>query len=248
MVQGAQSFSRSLNVLQMIADYDGAPTIADLLSRTDLTRPTLYRILGSLEAEGLVLRQRDKSYILGIRLVTLARKALADNDLRKIARPCLEKLRDETGETVHLAIRSGDELVYVDKIESTATVRMTSTIGTRVNFHSTGVGKAFLSAMEPSDADELIDRLTLSRITRYTTTDKKVLRDIVAQSRQQGFVFDDQENEEGIVCYGAAICSAVGAPVAAVSVSIPTFRLQSDPGFYISPLQKWTRQISSLLD
>ncbi|HAT85908.1 MAG TPA: IclR family transcriptional regulator [Rhizobiales bacterium] len=248
MVQGAQSFSRSLNVLQMIADYDGAPTIADLLSRTDLTRPTLYRILGSLEAEGLVQRQRDKSYILGIRLVSLARKALADNDLRKIARPCLEKLRDETGETVHLALRSGDELVYVDKIESTATVRMTSTIGTRVTFHSTGVGKAFLSAMEPSDADELIDRLTLSRITRYTTTDKKVLRDIVAQSRQQGFVFDDQENEEGIVCYGAAICSTGGGPVAAISVSIPTFRLQSDPDFYTAPLQKWSRQISGLLD
>jgi IclR family KDG regulon transcriptional repressor len=248
MVKGAQSFTRSLNVLQMIADFDGAPTVTDLLVETELTRPTLYRILASLEAEGLIQRERDKSYSLGLRLVSLSRKALAENDLRKIARPLLEKLRDETGETVHLALRSGDELVYIDKIESTATVRMTSTIGTRVPFHSSGVGKAFLSALSPLEAEELIEGLEMPQITAYTNTDKDVLRAVVAQSRVQGYVFDEQENEEGIVCFGAPICAVNGAPVASVSVSIPKFRLQPDTDFYFVPLLKWTRQISALLD
>lgn len=247
VVKGAQSFSRSIEVLQEIADCPEPASFSYLLEHLDLTRPTLYRVLASLEAEGLIRKRPDRCFELGIRLVSLARKALAENDIRRISREFLLRLRDQTGETVHLAVRSAEELVYVDKIESTALVRMSSTIGTRVPLHSSGVGKAFLSALSQSVAEELISGLILTPVTKFTNTDPDVLRATIADARLKGFVFDNQENEEGIACFGAAIRAASGAPVASVSVSVPLFRLDEDHDRYSKPLIDCTNRISGLL-
>ncbi|WP_420405471.1 IclR family transcriptional regulator [Nisaea sp.] len=243
-VKGAQSFSRSLGVLQIVADSDGEADIGRLQEATGLTRPTLYRILASLEAEGLLVRRPGKQWELGARLVALARKALAESDIRTLARAHLEALRDRTGETVHLALRSGDELVYVDKIESRQLVRMSSEIGTRVTFYSSGVGKAFLSALAPPASERIIGALEPRPMTRFTNTDKDVLREVVSAARRKGYVVDAQENEEGIVCFGAPICAAEDRPVASVSVSVPLFRLKDDPNHYSVPLVACTRSIS----
>ncbi len=246
-VQGTQSFSRAMSVLQQIADADRAPTRAELLRSCELTRPTLYRIIASLQAEGLIETTGDNRYRLGGRLVGLARQALAQNDVRKIAEPSLRELRDATCETVHLAIRSGNELVYIDKMESLEIVRMSSTIGTRVPFHSSGVGKAFLSALPPSDADQLIDRLTLTKITSFTVTERDELQETVITAKAAGFVCDNQENEIGIVCFGAAVCESTERPVASISVSVPLFRLAEDTSRYSAPLLKAVADISAKL-
>ncbi len=247
-IQGAQSFSRNINILQQIADASTAPTRAELLKHCGLTRPTLYRIIASLEAEGLIEATVDNRYRLGGKLVSLARQALAQNDVRKIAEPSLARLRDATGETVHLAIRTGEELVYIDKIESREVVRMASTVGTRVSFHSSSVGKAFLSALSPPHANRLIDQMTLSKITSFTTTDRATLQKTVKQARAAGFVCDNQENEIGIVCFGAAVCEGPNRPVASVSVSVPLFRLSEDPSRYSTPLLEAVNEISAQLE
>lgn len=246
-VPGTQSFSRFMDLLQHICDRASPPNLSDLMGESDLTRPTLYRSLAALEAEGLITQTGDKRYHPGTRLVTLARTALKDVDIRSLARPELEHLRDATGETVHLAIRNGEELVYIEKIESHAMVRMASTIGTSVPFHSTSVGKAFLSALSPEESDALIAQLPLSKITPHTTTNPVHLSRRVADVRAAGFVLDDQENELGIVCYGAAIRDANGYPVASVSVSVPLFRNRDDPNFYSAPLKRYVGEISRQL-
>ncbi|MGI9373652.1 MAG: IclR family transcriptional regulator [Hyphomicrobiales bacterium] len=243
-VQGMQSFARSMDVLQEIADAPIPPEFSQLFSESSLTRPTLHRILAALEAEGLVEQIAGKRYRLGARVVMLARKSLADNDIRQVARPYLERLRSETGETVHLAVRSGDCLVYIDKIESMEIVRMASTIGTRVPFHSSGVGKAYLSALGSQDAGALIKGLDMKKITRFTTTSRTKLEAIVQEARRRGFVFDDQENEEGVVCYGAAICDDTHTPVASVSVSVPLFRHSGGEEFYAKPLCQCVDEIA----
>jgi DNA-binding IclR family transcriptional regulator len=245
-VQGTQSFARSIGLLQLIADAGEAPSRADLVKRSGLTRPTLYRIIASLEAEGLIEATGENRYRIGGRLVSLARTGLEQNDVRKVAEPFLTQLRNATGETVHLASRTGDELVYIDKIESQAAVRMISMIGTRVAFHSTAVGKAFLSAMQSSKADELINRIDLPELTQFTTTNREALRTIVRQAEQDGYVREDQENEIGIVCFGAAIVQAIDHPVASISVSVPLFRLD-DAQRYTAPLMDAVAEISKRL-
>lgn len=246
-IQGAQSFARNMNVLQQIADAGTPPSRAELMQHCGLTRPTLYRIVASLEAEGLIATTKDNRYTLGGRLVMLARKALAQNDIREIAGSPLMHLRDTTGETVHLAIRSGDDLIYIDKFESREVVRMASTIGTRVTFSSSGVGKAFLSALPVSEAESLIAKMSIHKITPFTTIDHSAMKDIVSQTRVAGFVCDNQENEIGIVCFGAAICEGTDRPVASVSVSVPLFRLHEDISRYSVPLLEAVAVISAKL-
>lgn len=245
-VQGTQSFSRNMDVLQHIADATAPLSRAELGKLTDLTRPTLYRIIAALEAEGLVEATGDNRYRLGGRLISLARAALAQNDIRHIAEAELSHLRDVTGETVHLAIRSGDEMVYIDKIESREAVRMASTIGTRVPFHSSGVGKAFLSAMAEGDSINLLSRIPLAAITAFTTTDMAAISAKVSQARADGFVCDEQENEVGITCYGAAIRDAPDHPVASISISVPLFRLK-EASRYSVPLLAAVARISQRL-
>jgi len=124
---------------------------------------------------------------------------------------------------------------------------MASTIGTRVPFHSTGVGKAFLSALAEKDAATLTEQIPLNPVTRFTTIDPGTLTRKIDAARSQGFVFDDQENEVGIVCYGAAIVDATGLPVASISVSVPLFRHRNTPEFYSAPLMRHRNAIERQL-
>ena len=246
-VQGTQSFARSISLLRHIADRSEPPALKDLLLECGLTRPSLYRMLAGLEAEGLILQTADKRYLPGPGLISLARKALGAQDIRVIARPALERLRDACGETVHLAMYSANAMVYIDKIESLQSVRMASMIGTRVALHSTGVGKAYLSALEPKKAEAMMQAMDLPSVTRFTATSHESLRSRIEQSRRQGYVFDDQENELGIVCYGAAILEAAYQPCACISISVPLYRHSADPAQYRDPLLACTAEISTLL-
>ena len=242
-IQGTQSFSRSIRLLQHICDRVTPPAFQDLLAECTFTRPTLYRLLHGLEAEGLIRQTGDRRYKPGARLINLARTALATSDIRELAREALVRVRDITGETVHLAVPSGEGLVYIDKIESLETVRMNSTIGTFVPLHSSGVGKAYLSALPEEELDNYLENAVLSPITPFTTTDPGALRAQIDQCRARGFVFDSQENETGIACFGAPILDEDGYPIAAVSVSVPLFRLSEDDLRYSSALLECVRNL-----
>ncbi|MGI9522582.1 MAG: IclR family transcriptional regulator [Hyphomicrobiaceae bacterium] len=245
-VQGAQSFARSMMVLQSIADAVQPPAIGDLMVDGGLTRPTLYRILGSLEAEGLIRQTAGKRFVLGPRLIGLAHRALAQNDIRTIAHEELAALRDATGETVHLAVRNLQEMVYIDKIESQQLVRMASGIGTRVPFHSSSVGRAYLAALSETEALELIEELQLNLVTERTPTKQRRMQKLIEQARSRGYSYDDEENETGIVCFGAPILDAEAQPVASVSVSVPSFRLDENHERYWKPLIQCCSNISTV--
>ena len=246
-VKGTQSFSRSIDVLQIISDQDRAIIFTDILKKSDLTRPTLYRILSSLEEEGLVHKTNSKHYKLGSRLISLAQNALAQFDIRRIAYSALSKLRDETGETVHLAIRSKDMMVYVDKFESKEIVRMTSMVGTLIPFYSSSVGKAYLSGIDENQLNEILKNLELLPQTlQNKPTLDKIYKDIELTNKN-GYSFDNEENENGIICFGASIKDVTSFPVASVSVSIPTFRLKKDKSIYWKPLLSKCNEISKLL-
>ena len=190
------------------------------------------------------MKTHDKCYRLGARLIGLAHTALAQVDVRQVARPALASLRDDTGETVHLAIRNLDELVYLDKIESRELVRMASTVGTRVPFHSSSVGKAYLAALSIDEAEQIMARLHFPALIANTSRGLEELREKVELTRERGHSFDDQENEDGTVCFGAAIQDGSGLPVASVSISIPVFRLNKDMSHYWRPLVERCAQIS----
>ena len=226
-VQGAASFAKFMTVLQAIADEPGRLDMAALAKALPYPRGTLYRIVQALAAEGLVGENRRRgTFELGPRLVQLAARSWEGSDLRNAARDHIRALRDATGETVHLAVPSGGAMVYIDKLESPRAVRMMSSIGTRVELHSTSVGKAWLAALPAGRCADLVAGLDMKPRTPATITDPELLLADIAATRARGHSLDDQENEPDIRCIGAAIVDRSGEPVGCISLSMPVYRYE----------------------
>ncbi|WP_109479769.1 IclR family transcriptional regulator [Paraburkholderia sp. C35] len=236
---GTAAFSKFMSVLQLIADAKDAPSVPQLAAASGFPRPTVYRIVGALIAEGLVVESlRGGTFELGPRLLTLASRSWERSDVRVAAADALQTLRDATQETVDLAVRSGSEMVYIEKLESPHAVRMASRIGTRVTLYSSSVGKAYLAALDDTARDGLLEGVTLARFTPNTIVEPDALRAELEETRARGYAEDREENEAQIFCYGCAIRGADGLPIACISVSIPLFRRSDTPlETYVEPLR-----------
>lgn len=251
-VAGTAAFSKFMHVLQIVADWpttNSGPTVAEVVRTSGLPRPTVHRIVAALLAEQLLTETRGGNGLaLGVRLMQLASRSWGQSELRVIAAEELKRLRDVTGDTVHLAVPNGRNMVYIEKLESLSAVRMASRIGTNVPMHSTAVGKAYLAALEPSSFEKLLKDLDLQPLTGKTVTDRELLRAQVEFIRGRGWSVDDEENESAIFCFGGAICGAGGTPVAAISISTLIFRQKGDPlQSYVRPLLAACAAISARL-
>lgn len=243
---GTAAFSKFMAVLQLIADASEPQTIAQLSAASGYPRPTVYRIVGALIAEGLVIENaRTGALNLGPRLINLASRSWGHSDLRVAATDALRELRDATRETVHLAVPSDLGMVYIEKLESPQAVRMASRIGTRVTLYSSSVGKAYLAALSPQARERLLGVLRLERFTPNTITHLDALRRELDETAERGYAEDREENEAQIFCYGGAIRARNGEPVGCVSISIPLFRRSATPlETYVAPLLTACRTIS----
>jgi len=245
-VPGTAAFTKFMNVLQAVSDASSAPSVGDLSKALGYPRPTTHRIVAALLAEGMLAELGSDGRVgLGPRLISLAYKAWEGSDLRAIAEPYLEHLRDTLDETVHLAMRSGLEMIYISKLESRRTVRMASRIGTRVTLYSSSVGKAWLSQQAPDAAKSLIDACSIRSFTEKTITDPGQLYTEIEMSAARGYTTDLEENEADICCYGCPIVVPGQGTVACVSVSMPSYRFQSlDREEAIAAIQACTRGIA----
>lgn len=246
-VQGTASFSKFMDVLQAVADEPGKLDMARLTKKLPYPRGTLYRIVTALVAENLILENRDTgAFQLGHRLIHLASKSWETSDLRSAARDHIEALRDATGETVHLAVPSGNGMVYIDKLESPRTVRMNSRIGTRVELYSTSVGKAYLAALPEDICREIVEGLDMRPRARNTITDLAALLAELRKARAQGYSYDDEENEADIRCFGGAVLDRSGMPIGGVSLSIPIYRYDEERArLFIDKVRETVRAISA---
>jgi DNA-binding IclR family transcriptional regulator len=249
-VAGTAAFSKFMHVLQLVADWPDAnqpPNVMGLVRASGYPRPTVHRIVAGLLAERLLVEtQGGKGLALGARLIQLASRSWGRSELRLIAADELKRLRDLTGETVHLAVPNGNSMVYIEKLESLSAVRMASRIGTSVSMHSTAVGKAYMAALDPASFENLLKGLDLDRHTPKTVTERAALRRQVEVIRARGWSVDDEENESAIYCFGGVIRGQSGAPVAAISISTLMFRQKDDPPeSYVAPLLAACAAVSS---
>jgi IclR family KDG regulon transcriptional repressor len=125
---------------------------------------------------------------------------------------------------VHLAVPSRNRMVYIDKLVGSSTVQMKTSIGGQVELHSTSVGKAWLSGLPDQRLLEVLQSLELRRHTAKTFTTPEALLDELKRTREQGFAFDDEENEPDIRCLGSPIFNRSREPIGAVSISMPVYR------------------------
>lgn len=215
----SSSVQRALHIL---VELSGGPiTISEVGRRLNVHRTTSMRLLRTLEEEQFVRRTDDGSYRIGPRMVTLAHAALESLDVRAVAGTHLRTLGAACGHTVHLAGLEGDQVMYLDKVESRHAVRMYSRIGAHAPLHATGVGKAILAAMPEQQRTHLLGAEPYGRYTPNTHTTRSELDVELTEAAKRGWALDDFEHEEFIHCVAAPIREADGRVSAAVSVSAP---------------------------
>jgi len=219
------TLGKAISVLDIVASSDEPMRFTDILAVSDQPRGTLHRQLSNLVEEGLLSLGRDHAYSVGIRLLKFAAKAWAGNQFRAIAEPHLRALHDLTGETVHLGVLRGNEVIYLDKVESRQAVRMYSQIGNASPVYCTGVGKAAMSALPEAEVKAIIATIKFHRFTDSTLTTPAALMNEIETIRQCGNAYDREEHEPGIRCVAAPIYSADRSFVGGVSVTGPAYRI-----------------------
>lgn len=217
---------KALSLLDLVARNPNL-TLSELGRKAGVPAPTALRLLRALQEESLVQVDGEGRYRLGIQCLVLGSTYLENFDLRAEARVELERLAEETGETVHLGVPDATEVIYVDKVETSHSVRMYSRVGAASPMYSTGIGKAILAHAGPALFDAVAEA-GLVRRTPNTITEPARLREELKRVREQGYAVDDIENEDGIRCAAAAVLRADGTPLAAVSVSGPASRISED--------------------
>lgn len=213
---------KALDVLEAFADSEGL-ALVDVSQRVRLNKSRTFRLLYTLAERGYVERSADGlRYKLGVKL--LERAALVRRDIRDVARPFMLELQKRFNEMVNLGVLDNGHVLYVDIVESSRPFRMSATVGCRMTTHRTALGKAMLAhimADEPGSLSHgLVGKLPKARL--------QVLRRELKLVRSRGYAVDNEDNEPGVACIGAAILDAAQRPVAAISVSGPVQRILSN--------------------
>jgi IclR family acetate operon transcriptional repressor len=222
---GTGTLGKAMAVLETVALADRPLRFTDVLAVSGQPRGTLHRQLSHLVQEGLLELRTDHAYVPGLRLLKLASASWARNEFRAVAAPFLEALHRETGETVHLGVLRGREIIYLDKVESRQAVRMNSQIGNASPAYCTGVGKAALSVLEEGALEAILSGVEFRRFTPQTITDRPALLAELADIRESGIAFDREEHEPGIRCVAAPVFDPGRSLVAGVSVTGPAYRV-----------------------
>jgi len=221
-----QVLDRAVVILDTLAAVGGDLSLFELSERLDLHKSTIHRLLMVLERHRLVERHPESGkYGLGLKLFELGQNAFARLGIGDRAHPHLERLASEAGETAHLCTLDDGEVLYLEKVEPSRTVRVPSGVGHRNPAHCTAVGKALLADLEDAELDAIIRRRGLRQYTPNTITSAAVLRRELRTIRERGYAIDDEEIEEGLRCVGAPVRDHSGRVVASMSVAGPAFRL-----------------------
>jgi IclR family KDG regulon transcriptional repressor len=219
--------SKALQVLQAFSYEHPVMGVSELSRKLNMGKSSVHRVLCTLAEQGFVAKTDDDRYRLGLKLHELGQLVVSSLELRQVAHGPLERLRNECGETVHIAVLEGADVVYVYRIESQSTLRTFSRVGRRVPAHTTSSGKCLLAFSEP-EATEIVLRAGLRRIGPRSITTERGLLDALAKIRSNGYAVSVEENERGVVSIGAPVFGHEGTCIAAVSMAGPSLRVATD--------------------
>lgn len=227
---GTQTLTRGLAVLQAVAG--GARELMEISQVVGTSRSTTHRLASCLVQERFLRFTANAGYVLGPKLIELGFQAREEVSLAVAARPYLEQLAEQSGDTIHLALRDADDVLYLDKIPGKRGLEMRSRVGHRMPLATTGVGKALMLEMPESDWKYFYQKSTVATsvgaaklVPKHSWTE---FRDRMRQYAEGGYAFDLEDNEPSIRCVSAPIYDAGQVLVAAVSVSstVPYMSLQ----------------------
>lgn len=231
-----QSLIRAIDILDLVSKNKEGINVTEISDQLNLHKSTAYRLLSTLEYKNFVKKDKNKKYKVGKRVIEIGYQALNNIDLRKEMRPILQKLGEITEETIHLGVLDNFKVFYIDKVETSHTIRMYSSIGKGGPLYCTGIGKALLAFSEQEYINRFLKQVKFVKYTDNTITHKKELKDELEKIKKSGYAIDNMEHEDNIRCVAAPILDYSGDLIAAISISAPTQRMSMKRATKLSKL------------
>lgn len=217
---------RTLAILELLAENPQGLSVADLVRGLGVSQNSAFRITQTLHERGyLHRRESDKRYTLSNRLFDLSRPRVHEKSLALCAHEALRELRDLTGETVQLVVRSGEKGVVLEQVSGHHPVKVLGEVGMRVPLYSCAPGKAILAFLPEAEFNDWLASVKLKKFTDTTRSTRRTLLADLTEIRRHRYSTDLAEGLAGIHCVGAPVFNAYEYPVAAVTVMAPIFRL-----------------------
>ncbi|WP_432470134.1 IclR family transcriptional regulator [Amphritea sp. HPY] len=223
-----QVIDRAALLLDAISRYTKPVKLKVLSADTNLHPSTAHRILHSLIDNRFVDRDGSGEYRLGQRLLQLSNRQHTDIDLRAVALPYMEQLRDKIGETVNLTIREGDVVIYFEKATPNRMMHVQQIVGSRAPLHVTAVGKLMLGLSGEDEIRSYAQRTNLPSYTRNTFSSLPALIEECHTSVERGYALDNEEAEIDVGCIGVLLYDQSGGITAGLSLSAPIERRKDE--------------------
>ncbi len=251
--RGDKSFlavaDKLFTALETVAMFrEQQPTLNDITKRTGLPKSTSFRLLSSLEKCGYLVQDGERGrYNLGPRFFDLANSTLPYHRLIAVARPYLNSLMLTFSESVNLGVLDECMVAHIFAIDSPKPYRVAATIGNRAFLHCTSMGKALAAYLPKESLEEAFRRHGFPQRTSRTLTDMAAVSKELDKVRRTGVSHDNQEDVEGVECFGAPIFAAQPRPIASMSLSGPSVRMGPQAAQMRSGVIETARQISLAL-
>jgi len=221
----APAVGRAIAILELLSATPAGMRMGEIASKLDLPANSVFRIAGTLEMHGYLVRDNNMRYRLSRKLLSLGFTSLGEDALLEQSSEIMRELRDITKETVSIGIRSDTFVVLIDRIPSVHALKVMSDPGARIDIHASAGGKVLVAFMEPVERETLINRLTLTRYNERTLDTPKKFEAELEKVRTNGYALDLAEKAEGISCVGAPIFNHQGRVIAAIWTTGPSSRL-----------------------
>ena len=229
MSNAIKSIVKAAEIIDLLTLSENPLSLSEMSKELNIAKSTLHGILGTLvHLEYVTQSDEDGKYSLGMKLFEIGSTISMRWDARRIARPYMESLAEKTGETIHLGVLRNGEVLYIDKKESSGSIRIVTETGLKLPAHCTGVGKVLLSGLDAVSLDSLIEKGKLEKYTDTTITDMKHLKKELGAVRKKGYAIDEQEFMVGLRCIATPIYDHAGEVTCAISISGPLVRMSGD--------------------
>lgn len=221
--QTIESLSRGLDILGLFSVSNTELSVVEISRQLGVSQSTAYRLLQTLQYKGFVNQNPDtRRYRLSLRVIEVASIVLDSMDLRHQALQEMEELAGITDARANLAVRDGEDLIFVARVESPRVSNLFFHLGKRAPLHATGLGKVLLAHQPEGELEELLSRLPLQPVTSRTITDREQLRTELREIRKRGYAIDRGEYMDDINALAAPVHDRTQRIAAAISVSGPT--------------------------
>ncbi|MFJ3201394.1 IclR family transcriptional regulator [Streptomyces sp. NPDC086989] len=233
---GVQSVDRAVSVLEILAQR-GEAGVSEVAAEIDVHKSTAFRLLGALEARGLVEQATERGkYRLGFGIVRLAGAVTGRIDITQVGRPVCEQLAEELGETVNIAILEEQYAINLCQVRGPGAVTAHNWVGQLTPLHATSSGKVLLAHLPAKRRVQLLAEAGLKKYTPNTLTARTKLERNLVEALDRGYAMTLEEYELGLHAMAAPIRDRDGVVIAAISASGPSYRLTEERMHELAPL------------